>query len=205
MISLDLRSKAHGRTQVLGPMRIEVAPGEVLGISGPSGIGKSTLLRIVAGLDTRFDGRLDAPAERAMVFQSPTLLPWRSVLDNITIPTQCRPEAARAMLARVGLAGHEAAWPGQLSLGQARRVALARAFVGTPRVLLMDEPFSSLDADRISDLLTLTQDLIAQHRPAVILASHSAAELDALATRRAHLSGRPAHLDYLETRLRAGS
>lgn len=205
MIALDLRQKRFGSTVILGPMRVEVAAGEVLGISGASGAGKSTLLRILAGVDRRFDGRLTSADRRAMVFQSPTLMPWRRVIDNITLPTGVAPETARAMLDRVGLGGMEAYWPGQLSLGQARRVGIARAFAGRPQVLILDEPFASLDADRIGELLALTAGLIAETKPAVVLASHSEAELEALSTRRAHLEGLPARLLDQRARVRAGS
>lgn len=194
MIRLDLRSKAFGAARVLGPMVLDVAPGEVLGVSGPSGAGKSTLLRILAGIDARFDGDLDSGQRRAMVFQSPTLMPWRCVQDNVTIPTGATEADARAMLSRVGLAGMEQMWPAQLSLGQARRVGIARAFVGRPEVLILDEPFASLDAERIEDLLELTATLIDEFRPAVVLASHSEQELAALSTRRVRLEGRPARL-----------
>lgn len=205
MISLDLQEKTFGAQLVLGQMRLWIEPGEVLGLSGASGVGKSTLLRILAGLDLRFSGRLDAPQNRAMVFQSPTLMPWRRVIDNITIPTQCRPEVAEAMLERVGLEGKARVWPGQLSLGQARRVAIARAFVGRPELLILDEPFASLDRERVQELIVLTGALIAETRPAVIFASHSEEELAALSTRRLHLEGRPARLVQPEARLRVGS
>lgn len=206
MIALDLTAKSFGATQVLGAMRLRVEPGEVLGISGPSGAGKSTLLRILAGIDRRFEGVLDAPGRRAMVFQSPTLMPWRRVIDNVTIPTAASPAEAAEMLARVGLAGLERRWPGQLSLGQARRVGIARAFVGRPDLLILDEPFASLDAERIEDLLALTAALIAETRPAVVLASHAEHELAMLATRRARLDGRPARLiEDQRERVRAGS
>lgn len=206
MIALDLTAKSFGATQVLGPMRLRVEPGEVLGISGPSGAGKSTLLRILAGIDRRFEGRLEAPGRRAMVFQSPTLMPWRRVIDNVTIPTGATTTEAAEMLARVGLAGLERRWPGQLSLGQARRVGIARAFVGRPELLILDEPFASLDAERIEDLLALTAALIAETRPAVVLASHAEHELATLATRRARLDGRPARLiEDQRERVRAGS
>lgn len=206
MIALDLQAKRFGAEVVLGPMRLEVAAGEVLGVAGPSGVGKSTLLRILAGLDRDFEGRLSAQPRRAMVFQSPTLMPWRRVLANVTIPTGATEAAARALLERVGLRGLEDHYPGQISLGQARRVALARAFAARPEVLILDEPFASLDAERIGDLLALTAALIAELRPAVVLASHSAAELEALSTRRARLEGRPARLiEDQRARVRAGS
>lgn len=205
MIALDLAAKRFGAAQILAPMQITVAPGEVLGIAGPSGAGKTTLLRILAGLDARFEGRLSAEGRRAMVFQSPTLMPWRTVLENITIPTDCSRAEAEAMLARVGLSGMGAMWPGQLSLGQQRRVGLARAFVGRPEVLILDEPFASLDAERIEDLIALLLDLLAESGAAAILASHSEVELAALATRRLRLEGRPARLVQDGGRVRAGS
>lgn len=194
MITLDLTAKRFGADTVLGPIQLRLARGEVLGIEGASGVGKSTLLRILAGVDRHFDGTLAAVGRRAIVFQSPTLMPWRNVRDNVAIPSACTPEAARSWLARVGLSGIEEHFPGQISLGQARRVGLARAFATCPEVLILDEPFVSLDAERVEDLLELTAELIAETRPAVVMASHAAPELDRLATRRVRLSGRPAVL-----------
>jgi len=195
MISLDLTEKRFGATPILGAMSLRVEPGEVVGIEGPSGAGKSTLLRILAGVDTRFAGQIESAPRRAIVFQSPTLMPWRSVLENVCIPTGADADEARGWLARVGLAGFEDAFPGALSLGQARRVGLARAFAARPEVLILDEPFVSLDAERVEDLIELTADLIRETRPAVVLASHAAHELERLATRRLRLSGRPARLN----------
>ncbi|WP_444451751.1 ABC transporter ATP-binding protein [Rhodobacter capsulatus] len=194
MIALDLQEKRFGNTVVLGALNLRVARGEVLGIEGPSGSGKSTLLRILAGVDTKFRGEMQAPSRRAMVFQEPNLMPWRRVVDNIILPTGTDEGTAEGWLARVGLAGYGAHWPGQLSLGQARRVGLARAFAARPDLLILDEPFVSLDAGRVEELLDLTAELIAETKPAVVLASHAPQELDRLATRRARLTGRPARL-----------
>ncbi|MBC7143843.1 MAG: ABC transporter ATP-binding protein [Thioclava marina] len=204
MIRLDLQKKGYGGVPVLGPMQLHVGRGEVLGLSGASGAGKTTLLRILAGLDTRFEGTLEVRGRRAMVFQNPTLMPWRRVIDNVTLPTSATEAQARAILARVGLEGVEDHWPGQISVGQARRVGLARAFVTKPDLLLMDEPFASLDGARVEDLLELTAALIAETNAAVVIASHSTAELDALATRFARVDGRPARL-LQDDRVRAGS
>lgn len=203
MITLALQEKRFGNRVILGPMALHVARGEVLGIGGVSGAGKTTLLRILAGLDDGFSGRLAAGGRRAMVFQEPCLLPWRSVIDNVTIPTGMSVSAAAQMLVRVGLGGLGGLWPMQLSLGQQRRVALARAFVGAPEILVMDEPFASLDQARIDDLLTLTADLLAEAQPAVVLVSHAEAELAALSTRRVWLEGSPAAL--VDHRVLAGS
>lgn len=203
MIRLELTEKSFSGIPVLGPMKLDVARGEVLGLSGASGAGKTTLLRLLAGLDHRFEGSLRVEGRRAMVFQNPTLMPWRRVIDNVTLPTSATETQARAMLNRVGLAGLEDHWPGQISVGQARRVGLARAFVMRPDVLLMDEPFASLDDARVEGLLELTAGLIADTHAAVVIASHSLAELDALATRFARVEGRPARL--VQERVRAGS
>ncbi|MAQ35944.1 ABC transporter ATP-binding protein [Thioclava sediminum] len=203
MIRLELTEKSFSGIPVLGPMKLDVARGEVLGLSGASGAGKTTLLRLLAGLDHRFEGSLKVEGRRAMVFQNPTLMPWRRVIDNVTLPTSATETQARAMLDRVGLAGLEDHWPGQISVGQARRVGLARAFVMRPDVLLMDEPFASLDDARVEGLLELTAGLIAETHAAVVIASHAAGELDALATRFARVEGRPARL--VQERVRAGS
>ncbi|WP_444870556.1 ATP-binding cassette domain-containing protein [Rhodobacter capsulatus] len=205
MIALDLTEKRFGATVILGALRLRVEQGEVLGIAGPSGSGKSTLLRILAGVDTRFRGTLQGPSRRAMVFQEPNLMPWRRVIDNIILPTGVDAATAEAWLSRVGLAGYGAHWPGQLSLGQARRVGLARAFAARPELLILDEPFVSLDAGRVAELLDLTAALIAETRPAVVLASHAAPELDRLATRRAQLTGRPARLSEGVSAVSGGS
>lgn len=191
---LDLPGKSFGARAVLGPIRLALAPGERLAILGPSGIGKTTLLRIVAGLDPEFP----QPAARtALVFQEPTLLPWRTALDNITLATGCSPGTAREWLAAAGLAGHEAHVPRQLSLGQQRRLALARAFAARPELLLMDEPFASLDAETAARMLELTDALLTRSGAGMILITHDAAEADQLRARKLRLSGSPAMLSAL--------
>ena len=167
MISVHVKAKHFADTQVLRDVRFSVEPGEVLAIVGPSGIGKSTLLRIIAGLDQSFSGAISAPSKLGMVFQEPNLLPWRRVLANLTLMHPGIPEVdIRAMLERVGLSGKADLWPRQLSLGQQRRLALARAFLGAPGLLILDEPFTSLDRQTRDDMLALTEGLIREHRPA---------------------------------------
>ncbi|SIO47194.1 NitT/TauT family transport system ATP-binding protein [Rhodovulum sp. ES.010] len=195
MTRVDVRGKSFGSTPVLGPIAFEVAPGETVALLGPSGIGKSTLLRIVAGLDPDFEGEVARPERLAFVFQEPTLLPWRSALANLRIvhPGLTR-AAAREMLARVGIADKARAYPGQLSLGQQRRLALARAFAGPPELLIMDEPFVSLDAETAETMLALTETLIAEARPATLFVTHARAEAERLADRILLLEGTPATL-----------
>jgi NitT/TauT family transport system ATP-binding protein len=178
-----IRRKAFGAHVVLSDLAFAVAPGETLAVVGPSGVGKSTLLRILAGLDRAFEGAVRAPERLAMVFQEPTLLPWRTACANLTVATGVDAAAARDGLAAVGLAGKGGLFPRQLSLGQQRRLALARAFVTRPDLLLLDEPFVSLDPALAEEMLALTERLIAETRPATVFVTHSAAEAERLATR----------------------
>ena len=189
---LDLRGKSFGGRAVLGPLSLTVGRGDRVAILGPSGIGKSTLLRIVAGLDPQFDGNLTGDDRLATVFQEPTLLPWRSARDNITLPTGCDAATASDLMTRVGLAGREAQYPRQMSLGQQRRLSLARAFAARPDVLLMDEPFASLDADTGTRMIDLTRALLDDSGAGLLLVTHDADEPARLGARAMVLSGTPA-------------
>ena len=191
---LELISKTFGPREVLGALSLTVTRGQRLAVLGPSGIGKSTLLRILAGLDANFHGTLTGETRRAVVFQEPLLLPWRDALANIAIPTGCDPATAQDWLAQVGLAGHEAKFPRQLSLGQQRRLALARAFAAAPDLLLMDEPFASLDGETAARMLALTDDLLARTGAGLVLVTHAPDEAIALKAQAWRLSGQPAHL-----------
>lgn len=191
---LDLRAKRFADRAVLGALTLQVERGQRIAVLGPSGIGKSTLLRIIAGLDRDFDGQLTGEDRLALVFQEPTLLPWRRALENITLPTGCDAALARALMAEVGLAGREAQFPRQMSLGQQRRLALARAFAARPDILLMDEPFASLDAETATRMIDLTAALLDQSGAGLILVTHDAAEPARLAASPLTLSGQPATL-----------
>ena len=184
MIHIGIRQKRFANDIVLGPISFDIAAGETVTLTGPSGIGKTTLLRLVAGIDSDFEGQIARPDRLAIVFQEPILLPWRSALDNLTlIHCELPRDDAEAALSDVGLEGKGDLFPGQLSLGQQRRLALARAFAGQPEFLIMDEPFVSLDAETAETMLTLTEDLIAQHRPSTLFVTHSKLEAHRLSDR----------------------
>ncbi len=182
-LEVEIRRKAYGDHEVLRDLRFTVAAGETLAVLGPSGSGKSTLLRILAGLDDDFEGSVRRPERVAMVFQEPTLLPWRRAIENLTLVTGVSRAQAEAALAEVGLAGRGTLYPRQLSLGQQRRLALARAFATRPELLLLDEPFVSLDARLVEEMLALTEALITATRPATVFVTHSVAEAERLASR----------------------
>lgn len=183
-----------GGSAVLGPIRLSLDRAETLALVGPSGAGKTSLLRIIAGLEGQHTGTCHVSGRVGMVFQEPTLLPWRSLCDNICIPTGVTAIQAQQALAEVGLGGRDADYPGQLSLGQQRRLSLARAFAIRPDVLLLDEPFVSLDPDLTAEMTTLFARLRDKHKIATVLVTHVEAEARSLADRIVTLGGKPATL-----------
>ncbi len=194
MMEAEILRKAFGNDQVLGEISFTVNPAECVALLGPSGIGKTTLLRIVAGLDTEFKGHVSRPEKISMVFQEPTLLRWRSARQNLTLATAISSEDADTALNEVGLADKGDLFPDQLSLGQQRRLSLARAFAARPDFLIMDEPFASLDPERASSMIELTRKLLQQHGVAALFVTHSKHEAARLSTRILQLSGQPATL-----------
>jgi sulfonate transport system ATP-binding protein len=188
--------RSFGDAVVLDGIDLDIAPGEFVAVLGRSGSGKTTLLRLLARLDRGLTGELATGSEPAVVFQDPRLLPWRSALDNVVLGLRGLDPRGRAerALAEVGLGGRERAWPRQLSGGQRQRVALARALVRAPDLLLLDEPFSALDALTRISAQDLVSTLWRRHRPAVLLVTHDVEEALMLADRTLLLDdGRIAH------------
>ncbi len=194
MIEIKINRKAFGGQQVLANIHFSLEKGETVALQGPSGIGKTTLLRILAGLDRDFDGSIGRPDKIAMVFQEPTLLPWRSALDNLTLVTGASKDTCLQVLDEVGLNGKQENFPNQLSLGQQRRLALARAFTAQPELLIMDEPFASLDRKRVEDILPLCRDMIQARAVTTLFVTHSEYEAEILAGRIIKLDGQPASI-----------
>ncbi|WP_286197084.1 ATP-binding cassette domain-containing protein [Tropicibacter sp. R15_0] len=193
---LDLRIEHLQRASevILGGVALRVTRGETVALTGPSGIGKTTILRVIAGLDEPTQGQCSVQGKIAMVFQEPTLLPWRSLTQNICLTAGVTPVEAEHWLADVGLAGRGDDYPGQLSLGQERRLALARAFAAKPDLLLMDEPFVSLDRELADEMMALFEKLRDAHQVTTLLVTHVAEEAERLATRVITLGGKPARI-----------
>jgi sulfonate transport system ATP-binding protein len=177
--------RAYGSRVVIENLNLRIERGEFVVLLGESGCGKTTLLRALAGLDPIDGGRIVAPRRPAVVFQEHRLLPWESLWRNVSLGLQA-PDArtrARAALSEVGLAERLDDWPRNLSGGQAQRVALARALVQEPELLLLDEPFAALDALTRIRMHVLVRELVAAHRPGVLLVTHDVDEAIALADR----------------------
>jgi sulfonate transport system ATP-binding protein len=208
MLVLDAVDKTYPNgVHALEQFSATINVGEIVAIIGGSGCGKSTLLRAVSGLDPASAGRvaldgvtITAPhAKIGIIFQEPRLLPWLSVADNIgfglgDLPADVRRTRIAHALAKVGLTDKANAWPRELSGGQAQRVAIARALVPQPEVLLLDEPFSALDAFTRRDLQDHLLDLWAETRPTLVLVTHDVDEAVVLADRVFVMRPRPGRL-----------
>ncbi len=178
-------TRRFGQTLVLDGLDLDIAPGEFVALLGRSGSGKTTLLRTLAGLDPADGQDVTAPPGRAAVFQEPRLLPWKRVWRNASLGLKGADARARAetALREVGLGARLDAWPSTLSGGEAQRVALARALVREPDLLLLDEPFSALDALTRIRMHELVLSLWRTHRPAVLFVTHDVDEALLLADR----------------------
>lgn len=222
MIALDrvgkvFRGRDGSTVEALQDVSLQVSPGEFVAIVGASGCGKSTLLRLVAGLvratsgSVALDGTIvtEPRAETAMVFQAATLLPWANVLRNVTFPLRLMgstdattEDRALTLLRTAGLAGFESRLPRELSGGMQQRVAICRALLQQPRVLLMDEPFGALDALTREEMSIELLRLWTAHRMAVLFVTHSITEAVLLADRVVVMSPRPGRVvDIVEVGL----
>ncbi len=195
--SKTIRNAAGERNDVLDGISFALGAGEVGVFVGPSGCGKSTMLRILAGLDPDYQGRVSRPpdARIGMVFQEPRLLPWRSVEENVRLIAPLAEEAKLSALFEIlELNGHRSHFPGELSLGLARRVALARAFAIEPDFLILDEPLASLDdalAARLRDQIAM---LVDSRSVMTLLVTHNIDDAVRLGDRVFLLSARPARI-----------
>ncbi|SEQ93117.1 sulfonate transport system ATP-binding protein [Faunimonas pinastri] len=177
--------RQYGGRVVIDRLDLRIDRGEFVALLGQSGCGKTTLLRALARLDLADAGRIEGPLRPAVVFQEPRLLPWAPLHANVALGME-GPEGQRlaaAALSEVGLVGRENDWPRNLSGGQAQRVALARALVREPELLLLDEPFAALDALTRIKMHLLIKELVARHRPGVLLVTHDVDEAITLADR----------------------
>jgi ABC-type nitrate/sulfonate/bicarbonate transport system ATPase subunit len=205
----DIREKRYPRVRgaqshvALAGLSLQVAAGEFVALVGPSGCGKTTFLNIVAGLDRDFAGDIrlaprpdGQPARVGYVFQEPRLLPWRTVYENIALvlPPQRAETVVKDVLQAVGLANAQDLYPLQLSVGMSRRVAIARAFAIEPDLLLMDEPFVSLDHDTVEQLRDLLLRLWHARPTTILFVTHDMREALVLADRLVLLSGTPGHV-----------
>ena len=203
-LDVSIRRKAYKSASgvnidVLADLHLQVAAGEALAIMGPSGCGKSTLLRMVAGLDQDFEGHIarSGAGRMGMVFQEPTLLNWRSVEENIRLvmhDDEEREPILDRILERMELSAHRNHFPGELSVGLARRVGIGRALAALPSLLLMDEPFASLDGALATRLQRQIKSALLATPVTTLLVTHSFDEALSVANRVVVFSVRPSHI-----------
>jgi ABC-type nitrate/sulfonate/bicarbonate transport system ATPase subunit len=207
-LSVDIRQKTYGNgCCAIENLALTAQSGEFVAVMGPSGAGKTTLLNLVAGLDRVMEGcitfssgpALQGRPRTGFMFQEPRLMPWLTVQQNLALvlaPPSSPPLTTPLpeLLTRVGVEGCADLYPGQLSGGMQRRVALLRAFIVEPELLLMDEPFQSLDAPTAQQLRTLLQDLWQRRHPTVLFVTHSLREALSLADRVLFFSPRPSRV-----------
>jgi NitT/TauT family transport system ATP-binding protein len=194
IIRKDFNVALGGARCVIDGLSLRLGHGEVGALIGPSGCGKTTLLRIIAGLEPDYTGTVRLPdhGRLGMMFQEPRLLPWRTVEDNVRLAApQATDESLTALFDTTGLSAHRRNYPGELSLGLARRAALVRAFAVEPDLLLLDEPFVSLDKALAVQLAEALTALVARRPVTTLLVTHDLQEATSLADRVFLLSKSP--------------
>jgi NitT/TauT family transport system ATP-binding protein len=204
--------RAQRQTQALARVDLAIEPGEFVAVVGPSGCGKSTLLKMIAGLLAATEGQIDIAGKRVtgahtdlgIVFQSPVLLDWRNVLDNVLVQIDLRGgdpaayrERARALLAKVGLAGFEDRMPRELSGGMRQRAAIVRALIHDPPLLMMDEPFGALDALTREQMRIDLEKLWLDRGQTTLFITHGISEAVALADRVIVMTPRPGRIERI--------
>src|SRR5690625_1126745 len=208
-MSLELRnvSRAFDGKSVVNNISFSAQSGEIIGLLGTSGCGKSTWLRAISGLDSGYEGKIamngnttkEIHDTAGFIFQEPRLFPWLTVLDNVTFGLKGNKKEkvarATAYLENVGLAGCGELYPRQLSGGMAQRVAIARALVTSPEILLLDEPFSALDAFTKMQLQDLLLDVWKTYQSTTVLVTHDIDEAAYLCDRIIILRGQPGEMD----------
>ncbi|WP_421864563.1 ABC transporter ATP-binding protein [Motiliproteus sp.] len=204
MLELQLDNKAFGGRTLFDGFNMALQAGEFLCLLGPSGCGKTSLINLLAGLDQQFQGRirldpsLQRPGAIGYMFQQPRLLPWYTVRQNLELIAEpARRDSITPMLALMGLTDSASLYPNRLSLGMARRVALARALINQPKLLLMDEPFVSLDPPTAKQMRQLIHRIREQHPDtAMVLVTHDLDEALDLADRILVLGDSPTRVVY---------
>lgn len=197
LLDINVARKSFGNTTVLNNVRLQLHDREVISLLGPSGCGKSTLLRIVAGLEKDYQGQLNRTADEvAFVFQEPRLMPWLTVEQNIGFSDDKHFDKAwvAQLIDEVGLSGFAEALPKALSGGMAQRVAIARGLYSHPKVLLLDEPFSAVDAFTRMKLQDLLLQLAQRHAIALLLVTHDVDEALYLSDRVLVMGNRPSSI-----------
>jgi sulfonate transport system ATP-binding protein len=191
-----LRATSGQTRVVLHDVAFTLRKGEICALLGPSGCGKTVLLRIISGLDNDFEGRivLPSPHRVGMVFQEPRLLPWRSVVQNLRLVGSSSENDLAEIAAALRLSDHLDHFPGELSLGLARRVAIARAFAVKPDLLLLDEPFVSLDASLAARLREELLALVLKRKATTLIVTHDVEEAVSIAGRIVVLSAAPGRI-----------
>jgi NitT/TauT family transport system ATP-binding protein len=208
-VSKTYRTQSGDRSVALQRVDLSVAAGEFLSLVGPSGCGKTTLMKMCAGLLGATEGRISyegtgrpvKPGRGGVVFQTASLLPWRTILENVVLPAEVlkldRPRAeqrARELLRQTGLVGVESKYPGELSGGMQQRASICRALVHEPEILFMDEPFGALDAMTREDLNMLLQEIQMREHKTIVFITHSIQEAVLLSDRVVVMSPGPGRI-----------